>query len=188
MAMPFVVVHGRFQPFHVEHLAYCRLAVARAETLVVGITNFDPALVVPEATNTERHRVNANPFTYWERALMVRDALLEDGLPAERLVIVPFPIHHPERWFHYVPCSPAESVHVVRVYSAWEAEKVRRLRASGVATEAIEEPFKRLSGTDVRARIAADDRWQPLVPRAVHDWILRFDGARRCRNALARGE
>jgi nicotinamide-nucleotide adenylyltransferase len=184
MALPFAVVHGRFQPFHIEHLAYCRLALARGETLVVGITNFDPDVAVPEATSPGRHRANANPFTYWERALMVRDALLEDGLPAERFITVAFPIHHPERWRHYVPCDPAESLHVVRVYSSWEAEKVRRLRAAGAAVEAIEEPVKRLSGTEVRARIAADERWQLLVPRAVQDWIVRLDGVRRCRGAM----
>jgi nicotinamide mononucleotide adenylyltransferase len=187
MGVRFVVVHGRFQPFHAEHLAYCRLARARGGSLVVGITNFDPEVVVREATSPGRHLSAANPFRYWERALMVRDALAEDRLPPDRLLVVAFPIHHPERWVHYVPCDPAEALHVVRVFSAWEAEKVRRMRAAGLAVEAIDEPVKRLSGSQVRARIAAGDHWEDLVPTAVRSWIVRLDGVRRIRDLTSAG-
>lgn len=182
---PFAVVHGRFQPFHLEHLAYCRLALTRGETLVVGITNFDPALVVPEAAAPTRHAVGANPFAYWERALMVRDALLADGLAPERLLVVAFPVHQPARWPHYVPCDPDVAVHVIRVFSPWEDEKVRRLRAAGAHVEAIVESVKRLSGSEVRTRMATGDGWQALVPAAVRDWIVRLDGVRRVREATA---
>ncbi|MBI2218410.1 MAG: nicotinate-nucleotide adenylyltransferase [Candidatus Rokubacteria bacterium] len=203
-AARFVVVHGRFQPFHLEHLAYCRLGLDRGETLVVGITNFEPDVIVPEPTSPGRHEPDANPFTYWERTLMVRDALLADGVEPERFVIVAFPIHHPDRWRHYLPWGaptrpptpprarkrpegpgpllddPMRVLHVVRVFSEWEAEKVRRLRAAGLQVDAITGTPKRLSGRDVRARIAADDGWEGLVPPAVRDWIVRLDGPRRC--------
>lgn len=184
MSVPFAVVHGRFQPFHLEHLAYCRLGLARGEVLVVGITNFDPGLVVPEPTNPERHEPAANPFTYWERALMIRDALLEDGVAPERFLIVAFPIHQPERWPQYVPCDPARTLYLVRVFSDWEAEKVRRLRAAGLPVEAISEPAKRLSGREVRARLAAGTGWEPLVPDAVRQWARRLDGVGRLRERL----
>jgi nicotinamide mononucleotide adenylyltransferase len=183
MAARFAVVHGRFQPFHREHLAYCRLGLARGETLVVGITNFDPEVIVPEPASPGRHEADANPFTYWERALMVRDALFADGVAPDRLVVVAFPIHHPDRWHHYVPCDAGDAVHVVRVFSAWEAEKVRRLRAAGLHVEAITGEPKRLSARDVRARIASGQPWEDLVPPAVRDWILRLDGPRRVRAA-----
>lgn len=179
MPARFAVVHGRFQPFHLEHLAYCRLALERGETLVVGITSFDPDLVLREPTNPGRHASGANPFAYWERACMIRDALLDDGVGAERFLLVAFPIQQATRWASYVPCDPADALHVVRVFGAWEQEKVRRLRAAGLRVEAIVEPVKRLSGNDVRARIAANDGWEPLVPRAVRDWIVRLDGVRR---------
>jgi nicotinamide mononucleotide adenylyltransferase len=180
---PFAVVHGRFQPFHREHLAYCRLGLERGQILVVGITNFDPDLARPEPTNPHRHQPVANPFTYWERALMIRDALLEDGVPPERLLLVAFPIHHPERWVHYLPCDPADAVHVIRVFSPWETEKARRLEAAGLRVDVIESGAKRLSASEVRARIAAGDGWEGLVPKAVREWIVRLDGVRRLRQA-----
>ncbi len=183
MRAAFAVVHGRFQPFHLGHLAYCRLGLARGDTLVVGITNFDPGLTLPEPANPARHEPAANPFTYWERAIMIRDALLEDGVPPGRLIVVPFPIQQPERWRHYVPGDPADSIHVIRVFSAWEAEKVRRLEAVGLRVEAIAERQKGLSASEVRARIAADNGWERLVPKAVREWIIQLDGVRRLREA-----
>lgn len=186
-AARFVVVHGRFQPFHLEHLAYCRLGLDRGETLVVGITNFEPDVIVPEPTSPGRHEPEANPFTYWERAIMIRDALLADGVPPERFVIVAFPIHHPERWSYFVPAGAQDALHVVRVFSDWEAEKVRRLRAAGLPVEAITGTPKRLSGREVRARIAANDGWQALVPAGVREWIVRVDGPRRCADLSGHG-
>jgi cytidyltransferase-like protein len=184
MAARFVVVHGRFQPFHVGHLAYCRLGLARGDTLVVGITNFDPAVIVPEPASPGRHEPEANPFTYWERTLMVRDALLADAVPPERFAIVAFPIHHPERWRWYAPA--AETLHLIRVFSEWEAEKARRLRRAGLDVEEITGAPKRVSGHEVRARIAAGHGWEDLVPPGVRDWIIRLDGGRRLRAAARR--
>jgi nicotinamide mononucleotide adenylyltransferase len=177
----FAVVHGRFQPFHCEHLAYCRLGLERGETLVVGITNFDPALARLEPTNPLRHAPAANPFAYWERALMIRDALLDDGVPPGRFVLVAFPIHHPERWAHYLPCDPTRTIHVIRVFSPWEEEKARRLQAAGLRVDVIPSGAKRITASEVRARIAAGDGWEPLVPNAVREWIIRLDGVRRLR-------
>ena len=181
----YAVVHGRFQPFHLEHLVYCRLALAQADTLVVGITNFDPALTQVESANPHRHEAAANPFSYWERALMIRDALLADGVPASRFTLLALPIHHPERWSHYVPTDPASCVHVLRVFSAWEEEKAQRLAAAGLRLVEVRGQPKLISATQVRARLAADDGWEVLVPAAVREWLLRLHAGERLRNLLA---
>lgn len=182
--MRYAVVHGRFQPFHLDHLAYCRLALERAELLVVGITNFDPALAEVESTNPHRHEAAANPFSYWERTLMIRDALLEDGVPAARFALVALPVHHPERWEHYVPTDPATCVHVLRVFSPWEEEKARRLAAAGMRVEALRGQPKRVSASDVRARLAAGGNWEELVPPAVRAWLPKFGAQARLRRLL----
>jgi nicotinamide-nucleotide adenylyltransferase len=177
----FAVVHGRFQPFHLEHLAYCELALRRGDALVVGITNFDPALFEVEAANPRRHEPAANPFSYWERTLMIRDALLQAGVPPARFTLVALPIHHPERWPDYVPTDPRHALHILRVFSAWEEEKARRLAAAGWRVEAIRGEAKVIAATEVRARIAANQPWEHLVPEAVRAWIMRLDGAARLR-------
>lgn len=157
-------VHGRFQPFHREHLEYVLSARERCRRLLVGVTNPDPTWVIPEAANAHRHEAGANPFTYFERALMVRDSLLGEGLKAWEFVVTPFPIQEPGLCHHYVPEG---AVHFVRVYSGWEEEKVRRLRAHGFVVEVLDPgKEKTISGAEVRRRIRSGHAWEHLVTTA----------------------
>jgi cytidyltransferase-like protein len=57
------MVHGRFQPFHYEHLQYTPAALACCDHLIVGITHPDPALSITEASDPKRHHLAANVFT-----------------------------------------------------------------------------------------------------------------------------
>lgn len=169
-------VHGRFQPFHNGHLEYVVRAKARCRQLLVGITNPDPSRVQAETSSPHRHEPEANPFTYLERALMIRDALLAGGLSPEEFLIVPFPIHAPELYRHYVS---VDAVHFVRVYSDWEREKVRRLRSQGFVVEILDPGReKELSGVEVRRLIRSGLPWEHLVPHGALD---------RVRSALTTG-
>lgn len=162
---PVAVIHGRFQPLHLGHLEYLLAGAERCDTLVVGITSPDPALVVEEATNPERSQPDANPCTYYERALMVEGALGEAGVPCERLRIVPFPHSFPERLRHY---APEEAVYLLTVYDRWGDTKLERFQALGLATEVMwRRTAKPISGARVRAAIRAGCRWEELVPPAT---------------------
>ena len=48
------MIHGRFQPFHNGHLEYMRGAAEQSDELWVGITNPDPARILPEASDPAR--------------------------------------------------------------------------------------------------------------------------------------
>lgn len=172
-------VHGRFQPFHREHLEYALRARERCRRLIVGITNPDPTWVKHEASSNHRHTAGSNPFTYIERALMVEGSLLDTGFEARDFVVVPFPIQEPSLCRFYVPEGV---VHFVRVYSQWEEEKARRLRAQGFAVEVLDRGRdKGISGSEVRRLLQAGLRWEDLVPeaaaRVIHD-ILTEDPRR----------
>ncbi|MDQ6636925.1 MAG: adenylyltransferase/cytidyltransferase family protein [Candidatus Dormibacteraeota bacterium] len=162
------MVHGRFQPFHSGHLEYVLQAAARCSELVVGITNPEPGEVPPEPTSPHRHLPEANPFSYWERLLMVRAALGAAGMDLARVAIVPFPIHYPSRWPHYVPPGVT---HFIRVFSAWEEAKAERLRAAGYSVVELPVKAKDVSGTEVRRRLAAGEDWRDLLPAAVAELI-----------------
>lgn len=167
-------VHGRFQPFHGEHLEYALRAKERCRRLIVGITNPDPTWTTREEVSGHRHTDEANPFTFFERAMMVEGSLLDAGLGAQDFVVAPFPIQAPELCRYYVP---AEAVHFLRVYSAWEEEKVRRLRARGFTVEVLDRGREKgTSGLEVRRLIRSALRWDHLVPAA---------SARVVREALA---
>lgn len=164
-------VHGRFQPFHNAHLEYVLRAKARCRQLIVGVTNPDPTWVLAEASSPHRHEPGANPFTYLERVLMIRDALLAGGVHQQEFLVVPFPIHHPELYRHY---APIDAVHFIRVYSDWEQEKVRRLRSQGLVVEVLDPgKEKEVSGVEVRRLIRSDLPWEHLVPEGAASVVRR---------------
>lgn len=159
------MIHGRFQPFHNGHWEYCRLALDRCQTLIVGITNPDPSQITPEADAGHRHRSDANPYTFFDRQRMIRAALTDAGVPLERVIFIPFPINIPERWHFYVP---ADAVQFVRVFSVWEQTKVDRLRQAGYQVEVLTPGAeKTFEATEIRRRISAGEDWRSLVPVGV---------------------
>ncbi len=139
------MVHGRFQPFHNGHLEYLRAARDLCDTLIVGITNPDPTVILEEPTSEHRHLPESNPYTYFERLLMVREVLRDEGVPDERWIIIPFPVNSPDRWRYYLPMN---AVHYLRV------------RDEGVPDERwIIIPFP----------VNSPDRWRYYLPmNAVH--------------------
>ncbi len=162
---PVAVIHGRFQPLHWGHLEYLLAGAERTDLLVVGITNPDPTLTTDELADLERGKPESNPFTYYERYLMVEGALREAGVSAERLRIVPFPHSYPERLRLY---APSDAIYLLTVYDQWGDVKVDRFRRLGLATEVMwRRSDKPISGSRVRAAIAARHNWAELVPPAV---------------------
>jgi nicotinamide mononucleotide adenylyltransferase len=88
--------------------------------------------------------------------------LLDDGIPLERVLIIPFPVNLPERWRYYVPRGV---MHFVRVFSDWEQAKVDRLRAEGYRAEVLTPGAdKEFEATEVRRRLDAGEDWESLVP------------------------
>lgn len=166
------MVHGRFQPFHLGHLEYVRMAVERCDQLLVGITNPDPTHVRPEAADPHRSAPEANPFPYHLRYRMVRTALDDAGI--QPFAIVPLPIHEPELWSHYVPPG---TVHLIRLHSPWGEEKCRRLQAAGFQVEVLPAAEgKTVSGQQVRRLLAAGGAWAELVPRPVAGVLAQTTG------------
>ena len=107
MQFQYGMMLGRFQPFHLEHLRYFRLVREQSERIIIGITNPDPSTIVEDESSDHRHLPEENPLTFIERLAMIQDTLRDEGYPMERIFIVPFPIHHPERWRCYIPDSTA---------------------------------------------------------------------------------
>jgi cytidyltransferase-like protein len=166
------MVHGRFQPFHNGHLEYLRAARELCETLVIGITNPDPSTVRLDATSQHRHLPDANPYTYFERLLMIRGVLRDEGIPEDRAMIIPFPVNDPARWPYYLP---PDAVHYLRVFSDWEQAKVDRLREHGYTVEVLHPGItKEIEASEIRRRMAKGEDWQSLVPPAVAEIILQL--------------
>lgn len=162
-------MHGRFQPFHNEHLEYLRLAAARSEELLVGITNPETDRAPEEAMAADRHRPEQNPYSYWQRMLMIEAVLESEGLDGR---IVPFPTSEPERLHAYLP---AGGTHYLRVFDAWGEEKVRRLKELGLDVVVLQPGAEKiLSASDVRAMMRDGGPWRDLVPSPVAHVLERL--------------
>jgi cytidyltransferase-like protein len=173
--LPLVVFTGRFQPFHFDHLEMVRHALRSAERVLIGITNPDEAQRVEHATSAHRHLAGANPYSYRQREQLIEAALQADGIARTRYDITPFPLDTPADWPALVaPGTPQ----LVRVYSAWEREKVRRFAAAGYPPLVVEgDVTKRLTATDIRRAIAAGEGVPGSVPRGAHELLTAWTDA-----------
>lgn len=178
---PTGVIHGRFQVLHNDHLKYLLAGKERCRHLVVGITNPDPTLTRKDGADPERSDRQANPFTYYERFLMVRSALTEAGLELKQFSVVPFPVNLPHLYRYYVPL---DAVFFLTIYDGWGERKFALFRSEGLKTEILwrrRPEQKGLTATEVRRRIAAGEVWQDMVPPAVASLLLHFNAAERLR-------
>lgn len=158
-------------------------ALQRCDHLIVGITNPDPSLIVQEPADPDRHLPAANLFTFFERQWMVRAALAEAGGDALRVSVVPFPIHHPERWRFYCPLGTTQ---FVRLFSAWGREKVERFHTMGWPVVVLDEGVKKqVSGTEVRRRLLVGQKWEELVPVAVARILREIGAVERVREVVS---
>ncbi len=156
-------VVGRFQPFHRDHLSLVERVVEERGRVIVAVTNADATWRVPMQDAPHRHVPDANPFTYWQRAEMIRAATAPTIAPGN-IYITPFPIHDPANWDSYLP----RTVECwVRDRGSWEEAKVKLL-ATRYAVRSIPAVDVEVSGTDIRRRLLAGDQsWQQDVPAAV---------------------
>lgn len=171
-------VHGRFQPFHDEHLAYARWAAAEhpGDRLVVGITNADAAHTERTDADPKRHRPRHNPFSYYERHRMI-DAALSGADVDAAVSVAPFPINRPELWDAY---APDEAVHYVNVLEPWHERKCEHLRERG-RTVREKRGTRTISGSDIRQDMAAGEPWADRVPGPVAAFIREHDLEARVR-------
>jgi nicotinamide-nucleotide adenylyltransferase len=156
---------GRFQPFHLGHLEAVKYILGKVDELVV---------VVGSAHNS--HTLE-NPFTAGERITMVRLALREAKIDANRYAVLPLP----DAEFHKVwvahLLSQAPSFDVVFTN---EPLTGRLLKEAGVRVEKIP-MFNRTSysATGVRKRILGGGDWEELLPKSVAVYVKQIKGEER---------
>ena len=168
MTESIVCIHGRFQPFHDEHLAYALAALKCAETLYIGITNPEGAVAEQAPGAPHRNLDESNPYPYWYRAELIRGSLQGAGVELARLRIVPFAIDAPERVRSFVP---AEALHLLSDCDEWQHAKLERLRAAGFRAEFGHSVGKSITSTEVRRRLRAGEPIADIVPPFVEAFL-----------------
>ena len=95
-------IHGRFQPFHNEHLDYALAALKEVAFLWIGITQYDVIELKTGNSSPSRTEKTANPLTYIERIEIIKSALIENKVDPNKFSFVPFPIEEPNKLKQFV--------------------------------------------------------------------------------------
>jgi len=159
---------GRFQPFHLGHLAAIKDVLKEVDELVIVIGSAQYS-----------HNLN-NPFTAGERLIMVRKALEEAGIDYSRVWVVPVPdAHLYMMWVSDVEVHPP-SFDVVY----YNEPLTRRLFIEAkYRVKSIRFHERKLySSTEIRERMLKGESWEKLVPKGVAAFIKEIDGVNRLRD------
>ena len=173
------VIHGRFQLLHNDHMKFLMTGKKLCKHIIVGITNPDPTLTKDHDSNPHRSTPIANPLTYYERYVMIKEALLEKGLKFSEFSIVPFPINVPELLKYYVPM---DAVFFLSIYDDWGRQKKEYLESLGLKVHVLwEVPLeeKGLSGSDIRKSMLKGEPWEHLLPTAVVKLVKKWNIIKR---------
>jgi len=180
------VAHGRFQVLHHDHMKYILAAQARCRHLIVAITNPDPTLTRYDPADPQRSSPDHNPLTYYERYVILKEALLAQGLDHRALSLVPLPINFPELYQYYVP---RQAVFYLTIYDVWGERKLRMFESLGLQVEVLwrkPKAEKGLTSTLIRRKIAQDQPWEHLVSAGVSTLFVQMGLVERIRRLAAK--
>ena len=171
----FGVILARFQPYHNEHWHYTELVLSKHNTVIIGITNSDPGAINTETLSSHRHLEASNPFTYFERMAMIKDALIEQNVDLRRVLFTPFHISDTSKLKYYLP-EPSKLIIYNRIFGDWEQEKHDRLSAAGYNVAVLEPGVKKgMEATTIRDLAEkGDPEWKSMVPVAIADHIEKI--------------
>ncbi|AKB75498.1 Nicotinamide-nucleotide adenylyltransferase, NadM family [Methanosarcina lacustris Z-7289] len=159
---------GRFQPYHFGHHTVITRIAEEVDELVIGVGSAQKS---HEATD---------PFTAGERVLMLYNAL--EHLPIRHYVLPIEDVRYNSIWVHHVASrTPRFDV----VYSN-NPLVIQLFREAGFCVK--ESPLyirDRYSGTEIRRRMIAGEKWEHLVPKPIVETIKDIDGITRLRNVSA---
>jgi nicotinamide mononucleotide adenylyltransferase len=175
---PEASAHGRFQPFHNEHLEYIRAAKECCDFLWIGITKFEILAATP--LGRPRERPENNPLTYFERISIISETLDECGIARGSFAFVPFPIETPMNLSQFLPTSIPI---LTTICEDWNREKISLLQSLRYTVHVLwEREPKVMSGSQIREWIVSGDkRWKEEVPHATARAVEQLHLADRLR-------
>ena len=159
---------GRFQPFHLGHMAAIRFAFTKFDELVIAIGS-SQASYEPD-----------NPFTAGERVSMIKDSLNADHtIDCNKTLIIPIPdtnIH--STWTHTVDMLVPKynAVFTNNTFTAYLFSK-RNIRV--IEPKLVNRVH--LSGTEIRRRMLKNIKWTQLVPKQTAKIVEDVSGVERVR-------
>lgn len=154
---------GRFQPLHFGHLRVITNVSKDFDSVIIGIGS------------AQYSHTRNNPFTAGERYMMISKALEYEKIMNYKLVHIE-DLHDYPKWVdHVISLVPRFDIVFTNDELCHELFKEK-----GYRTEKIELiDSEKYSGKEIRRRIACDESWEELVPKAVKIVIDNVDGVKR---------
>ena len=157
---------GRFQPFHLGHIAAIKFALTNVDELIIVIGS-------SQASYDQQ-----NPFTAGERLTMIKDSLNADTLiDCKKTLIVPVPdtnVH--STWTHTVDML-VPKYDVVFTNNAFTGYLF--IQRNIPVTEPKLLNRDGLSGTEIRRRMLKNIKWTHLVTQQTQVVIQKINGVER---------
>ena len=157
---------GRFQPFHLGHLAAVKFALTQVDRLAIGIGS------------SNRFNEKRNPFTAEERKEMIESSLEKSDLEKIKIYFVPDVNDH-EKWTYGVDA-------IIPKYDiVFSNDDFTHTLYKRRGIKVVEAPLKQrdiLSGTDIRQKIATNQKWDELVPDGTRKVLLKINAKDRLAN------
>ncbi|VVB90648.1 Nicotinamide-nucleotide adenylyltransferase [uncultured archaeon] len=153
---------GRFQPYHLGHHEVLKQIAKEVDEIIIGI-----------GSAQKSHEIE-NPFTAGERVLMVSSALEEFNI--KHYVIPIEDIQRNSLWVSHVNSM----VPPYEIAYTNNPLVIELLSEAGIRVK--QSPlFKRnnYSGTEIRRRMLAGDKWEHFIPEKVVAIIKEIDGVNR---------
>lgn len=157
---------GRFQPFHLGHIAAIKFALTNVDELIIVIGS-------SQASYDQQ-----NPFTAGERLSMIKDSLSADALiDCKKTLIVPVPdtnIH--STWTHTVDML-VPKYDVVFTNNAFTGSLFMQRNIPVTEPKLLNRDD--LSGTEIRRRMLKNIKWTHLVTEQTQIVIQKINGVER---------
>ena len=157
---------GRFQPFHLGHVATIKFALEKVEELVI---------VIGSAQISHEFR---NPFTAGERIQMIKDSLdAEEEIDIKRILMIPvLDVGLHSLWTHQL------DIMVPKYQTVFSNDFFTCLLYKERGIEVIQPSLYRrneLSGTEIRFRMAFERVWKNLVSTQTAKFVDDIKGIER---------
>jgi nicotinamide-nucleotide adenylyltransferase len=164
---------GRFQPFHLGHMATIKFALEKVEELVI---------VIGSAQISHEMR---NPFTAGERIQMIKDSLDADhGIDIKRILMIPVPdVSSHSLWTYQLDFM------VPKYQLVFSNDLFTGLLYKERGIEVIQPGLYRrddLSGTEIRSRMARGRDWKQFVTTQTAKFVDDIQGIERIKAIFMR--
>jgi cytidyltransferase-like protein len=171
---------GRFQPFHIGHMAVIKSILEQfgAPLALMVIQSSEGFHDEYSRAANEHHKLPKNPLSFWERRLLIQAALKAEGL-LEQVVVSG--IHRPDLdWQSTLPFYPGKRFICLTGKDEYERKKATFWHAKGEQTRLVDVTgVENVSASEFKRTLRNGGEWQQMLHPSTVDLFISMNGVQR---------